>query len=151
MILLVYWRSTQLPQTPSCLKFWNDFIFLRKWKKTETEKAPMNELKKPLKFWLHTSLHVNRARGLYLFIPDCWLTETLCSSKAMWEPCLALPTKKTWDLHVLMTLWNIFLKKFSFYIEYQLTKATHNNYYTIMIVYKSSRSTQVKEKLESLR
>lgn len=46
----------------------NDFIFLRKWEKTETEKASMNELKKPLKFWLHTLLHVNRAWGLYLFI-----------------------------------------------------------------------------------
>lgn len=121
----------------------NDFIFLRKWKKTGTEKASMNELKKtPLKFWLHILLHVNRTRGLYLFIPDCWLTETLCSSKTMWEPRLALPAKKTWHLHVLMTFWNIFYKKFSFYIEYQLTKATHNNYYTILIANKSSRTTQ---------
>ena len=39
----------------------------RKWGKTETEKASMNELKKPLKFWLHTLLHVNRAWGLYPF------------------------------------------------------------------------------------
>ena len=46
--------------------------------------------------------------GTLPFQPDCWLTESLCSSKAMWEPCLALPTKQTWHLHVLMTFWNIF-------------------------------------------
>lgn len=106
------------------------------------EKASMNELKKPLKFWLHTSLHVNRAPGTLPFhsrlLADWNSVQIRPCGSHVWH----CPLRKPRPLCAYDPLKHL-LKKFSFYIEYQLTKATHNNYYT-MTVCKSSRSTQVK-------